>query len=37
VLGEHLDLRARVDDILTATILTKHSTLHSEARTARSR
>src|SRR5204863_693049 len=30
LLGEHLDFRARVDDILTRDDLTKHSTLHSE-------
>jgi hypothetical protein len=30
LLGEHLDLRARVDDILTRDDLTKHGTLHSE-------
>ncbi|HMG54642.1 MAG TPA: hypothetical protein VK601_14195, partial [Kofleriaceae bacterium] len=30
LLGEHLDLRARVDDILTRDDLTKHSTVHSE-------
>lgn len=30
LLGEHLDLRARVDEILTRDDLTKHSTLHSE-------
>lgn len=28
--GEHVDFRARVDDILTRDDLTKHSTLHSE-------
>lgn len=28
--GEHLDLRVRIDDILTRDDLTKHSTLHSE-------
>jgi hypothetical protein len=30
VLGKHLDLRARIDDILTRDDLTKHGTLHSE-------
>jgi hypothetical protein len=30
LLGEHLDFRARVDEILTRDDLTKHSTLHSE-------
>jgi len=30
LLGEHLDFRVRVDDILTRDDLTKHSTLHSE-------
>jgi hypothetical protein len=30
LLGEHLDLRARVDDILTRDDLTKRSTFHSE-------
>ena len=30
VIGEHLDLRVRVDDILNRDALTKHSTLDSE-------
>lgn len=30
LLGEHLDLRIRVDDILTRDDLTKHGSLHSE-------